>query len=271
VGTAGVLGRRRLKTSVATGAAPNAVSYQCGRCSPVRRANRRIWYFIPIVLTGAFFGPNARADGLSDDLKVCTRLPRDINAVRESLDKCRQLKLQLSTQVAENLPDASAKRDSNAALIAVGAAEERLQRELPAVSLGASNWSVTMQAFVGLLRVTFADKKTGTTDQFQPLSGVGSGVKFRRMTIDADQKAMEIVGFSAGLYYEPKVSVKSAAGNSEERTAQTLSAMVVLSTFERLYLGVGWKIASSEPLFDGGLHRRNFMVVFGLGADGKSL
>lgn len=46
--------------------------------------------------------------------------------------------------------------------------------------------------------------------------------------------------------------------------------MLVFSTFEYLYLGVGWKLASTEPDFDRGLRARNFMLVFGLGADGKS-
>ena len=46
--------------------------------------------------------------------------------------------------------------------------------------------------------------------------------------------------------------------------------MLMLSAFEYIYLGAGLRFASSERAFDRGFHTHNFMLVLGLGADGKT-
>jgi hypothetical protein len=122
------------------------------------------------------------------------------------------------------------------------------------------------------MRVSFGSHRDGTVDQFVPLSGIGAGVKLRYSTLvntETKPKAMEVVGISAGLYYEPHVALQGAtSGNS---SAQTLSTMLTLSTFHVLYVGLGWKFASSEPSYSHGDGARNLFLVFGVGADGKSL
>jgi hypothetical protein len=195
---------------------------------------------------------------------------KTIKDVRDSSDSCRKARSALAPAraTASSVSSEQPKIDA-AASEALNASEAAKDSEVPAFTFGDSNWSLTVQAFLGLTRVAFGDKKAGTTDQFAPLSGVGSGVKLRYNYVTADEKVKELVGLSGGLYFEPKVPVGVSAGG--ESSAQTLSAMIVLSTFEYLYLGFGWKFASTEPAYDRGIALRNFMLVFGLGADGKSL
>jgi hypothetical protein len=195
---------------------------------------------------------------------------KTIKEVRDAVDSCRKARTSLARARAGAgaVPSDQSKIDA-AASEALKASEKNKDNEIPAFIFGDSNWSLTVQAFLGLTRVTFGDKKAGTVDQFAPLSGVGSGVKLRYNYVTAGEQVRELIGLSGGLYFEPKVPVSVATGG--ESTAQTLSLMLVLSTFEYLYLGFGWKFASTEIAYDRGFALRNLMLVFGLGADGKSL
>ncbi len=183
-----------------------------------------------------------------------------VASVRARVNDCRAAQAALLDRTTA--PDA-------ATLKALEITEKEKADELPSFPFGGSNWSLTAEAFLGLTRVTFGDSKAGTTDQFAALSGVGSGVKLRYSYVDANDDIHELLGMSGGLYFEPKVPVSAADGSSN--TAQTLSAMLMLSTFQYFYVGAGWKFASNEPAYERGVALRNFMIVFGLGADGKSL
>jgi hypothetical protein len=204
--------------------------------------------------------------GRPDPQKTGRKTMADLRAAAEACQKARAALME-KTAVRAIAPSTEPQVEV-AAAEAVKAREDLVDAELPAFPLGQSNWSLTLQAFLGLTRVTFGSRSSGTVDQFAPLSGVGTGLKIRYSYVDAKDKVRELAGLSAGLYYEPKVPVSGAAGSD---TAQTLSAMLTLSTFEYIYLGVGLKFASSEPAFDRGFHTHNFMLVFGLGADGKTL
>jgi hypothetical protein len=184
-----------------------------------------------------------------------------VSAVQKRVNDCREARSTLLKSALAPTTEASLK--------GMELTEKQKADELPAFPLGGSNWSLTAAAFLGLTRVTFGDSKAGTTDQFAALSGIGSGVKLRYSYVDANDDIHELIGLSGGLYFEPKVPVSGPGGSSS--TAQTLSAMLVLSTFQYFYVGAGWKFASNEPAYDRGLALRNFMIVFSLGADGKSL
>ena len=192
---------------------------------------------------------------------------KTINELRFAGDACQKAHAALVELRAAPAPSSQPKLDA-VAVEALKARQDANSREVPAFMLGESSWSLTVQAFLGLTRVTFGNRTAGTTDQFAPLSGLGSGMKLRYNYVATDDKVRELVGLSWGLYFEPKVPVNAATGG--DTTAQTLSAMLVLSTFEYLYLGFGLKFASTESAFDRGFAARNFMLVFGLGADGKS-
>lgn len=180
--------------------------------------------------------------------------------VQKRVSQCREAKVAL---VGSPLPS------DTVTLKAIEITEKQQADDLPAFPIKGTNWSLTTDAFLGLVRTTFGDHRAGTTDQFAALSGVGSGVKLRYAYVDAKGNIRELVGLSGGLYFEPKVPVSESNGSSG--TAQTLSTMLVLSTFQYFYLGAGWKFASNEPAYDRGAALRNFMLVFALGADGNSL
>jgi len=156
---------------------------------------------------------------------------------------------------------------------AAGAQADKKEEELPVVPLGAGNWSLTMETYVGLLRVIFGSKAQGTVDKFATLSGAGAGIKFRYAPVVKEkQQTVEVIGLSLGLYYEPDLKTASTTNPGTTDSAQAISLMLMASTFHHVYAGVGWKFASSEPGYEHGLGvGANWMFVFGVGFDGKSL
>jgi len=131
-----------------------------------------------------------------------------------------------------------------------------------------SDWCFTLAAFVGLTRV---DLRSGG-DRFQPLAGVASGVKLRKMHVAPDGVTNELIGFNLGLYYEPRANnavMNTMTGTVGTTNVQTLSGLFTVSTFENLYLGVGYRFASEAADFRRADHH-NFLLVFGLGVDGNS-
>jgi hypothetical protein len=221
----------------------------------------------------------AATSGLADEISQCLAVAKTalqktgrktIGDLQASIDVCQKARATLTGRPALRAAAAQTSQPEieGAAAEAMKAKEDAVANELPSFPINQSNsWSFTVQGFVGLTRVTFGKRSSGTVDQFAPLSGLGTGLKIRYSYVDAKDKVREFVGLSAGLYYEPKVPVSGATGGE---TAQTLSAIVMLSTFEYIYLGVGLKFASSESAFDRGFDTQNFMLVFGLGADGKT-
>jgi hypothetical protein len=224
-----------------------------------------------LTLAATTAASSANAQSLEDQIKGCLQVKapaphKGVKEVRDTAAKCADARAALAQKASKTIAtDAEDAQVEAAAVKALGANEQSKTQELPSYSFGNSNWSVTVNALVGLMRVTFGDTKAGTADRFDPLTGLGSGVKFRYSYATADDKIQELIGLTLGLYFEPKLAVSGS-----DSSAQTLSAMLVVSTFQYFQLGLGWKFASNEPAYDRGFAARNFMLVFGLGADGKS-
>jgi len=216
-------------------------------------------------------------ESLDEARRACGGAVRSTVELRHALTACEQLQ-RLSGEVDQLGQDwrrdaglsSESRRDLEyLSLVATAAAERaRLRRkeivdQLPLVPLGSSDLSLSVHAFVGLLRVHFGGEGEG--DRIQALSGVGTGGKLRWDGYASDGRRFEIVGLNVGLFFEPIAS--AAKGSVDGR----LSAVAVLSSYEHFYVGAGWTFASSEPGFRRGFERENLVLVIGLGADGKAL
>jgi hypothetical protein len=214
---------------------------------------------------------------LMDSVESCAALIREAT---DQLDRVRRWrKAQLSpTETAA--PDEPERNKKTAAAVdelelkATSAQESGSReladrkKELPLVPLGRSSLSLSLQAFVGLMRISFGKTSEGKSDEIHFLSGVGTGVKLRWDGYDHDNRRFEIIGANLGVFLEPTTSGMDQSGGS---LRGSVSALLVLSTYEHLYVGAGMRFASTENGYVRGFNQENFLMVLGFGADGKSL
>lgn len=219
-----------------------------------------------------------RPIGGSDSQKSVTeRLQENANRCRAAARSLRQqaaeaaknasltVKVAPTTEVTNTSPTAleAAEQLDNLADV-LNQKERQVQAEEPYFPIG-KHGSLTYTVFAGLLRLNFKSK-TGTTDKFEPLAGLGSGLKFSYSGLDNANRRIELLGVGLGFYFEPKVKV-----SGQDDTAQTMSAILVLSSLSKFYVGMVWKFASTEPGYSRTNGQENFGMVFGGGFDGSML
>jgi hypothetical protein len=215
-------------------------------------------------------GPAHAADDVGDCLQPLT-FGMHMRDIRGQIDACRRAEAAiLNAKASPGAGVTGAAAPPVLSLNALAAAEKAKDAQMPASCIHGSDDCLTIGAFFGLLRVAFGNKKEGTTETLAPLSGLGIGFKLRRVYVSSDQTTHELLGVNLGLYYEPKVAVVGTPGGVVD-SAQTLSATLILSAFENLYVGGGWKFASSEPSYNHGFKESNVVLVLGIGTDGASL
>lgn len=226
-------------------------------------------------------GSRVALANLANERSVCGGRVRSTLQLRRAAEGCEALAADATEQldVVRRWRKAELTADENAAVDELelkATADKEVARqdlearrlELPTVPIGDSDLSVSLQAFVGLVRVTFGKTGQGQPDEIRLLSGLGTGVKLRWDGYDSNGHRFEKLGGNVGVFYEP---TGASSDQSKDPLRGSLAALLVLSTFEHVYLGGGWRFASTEAGFERGLSQPNFILVLGLGADGRAL
>jgi hypothetical protein len=233
--------------------------------------NRSKYTVIALMTSSALFMSTsfAYAEGsavnLQSEIDKCLSktIASDLSGVKKQRESCFKLsadieKMKTSRSIDKGITAEAVDLD-NLKKLSDGKSES-LTKDLPSLSLGDSNWSLTIPVFVGFIKAQFVDDGS---DNFQFLNGLGSGVKFRYSGVMENGDISEIVGFSVGFYLE------KTDQDEDEDTTFAMSPILVASTLEHFNVGLGYTLLSSA----GGFKRSdlyNFFILIGVGADGET-
>ena len=139
------------------------------------------------------------------------------------------------------------------------------QSQVPAIALGDTPWTLTMQIFSAALKID--PNPVAGRGKLSLFSGAGAGLKLRYDYVSGNVRK-ELFGVDVGVVFD-QTSVPNKLDPTSPKTAYAVGPALMLSTFEYFYFGLGVRTFATDDLPTTFGDRVFFFL--GLGVDGKTL